>query len=247
MNRRKYIMININHVSLVLKGKNILNDISLTIPQGSLHCLIGPSGAGKTSLLKCIASLHQHYTGSIEYQGKSINTMLPTERAHTIGFVFQHFNLFPHMTVLENCVHPMIHVLKISQELAQKKALEILTSVGMESYKDSYPQRLSGGQQQRVAIARALCLEPKILLFDEPTSALDPESSRNLVTLLKTLKNHGITIIISSHDMAFVKAIHENIHFISDGKLVESYVPSEQKSPIPGKIKSFLDQEVNYE
>ncbi len=234
-------MININHVSLVLKGKSILNDISLTIPQGSLHCLIGPSGAGKTSLLKCISSLYHNYTGSIEYQGKSIKAMLPTERAHTIGFVFQHFNLFPHMTVLENCVHPMMHVLNLSEEIAQKKALEILASVGMAAYKDSYPQRLSGGQQQRVAIARALCLEPKILLFDEPTSALDPESSRNLVTLLKTLKNNGITIIISSHDMTFVQAIHENIHFINDGRLVESYVPSDQTSPITGKIKSFLD------
>jgi ABC-type polar amino acid transport system ATPase subunit len=231
-------MININHVSLTLKGKQILNDISLTIPQGSLHCLIGQSGAGKTSLLKCIASLQQQYTGSIEYQGRLINAMLPTERAHTIGFVFQHFNLFPHMTVLENCVHPMVHVLNVSQEIAQKKAVEILAQVGMEQYKDSYPQQLSGGQQQRVAIARALCLEPKILLFDEPTSALDPESSRTLVTLLKTLKDQGITSIISSHDMAFVKAIHGNIHFISEGKLIESY---DQQSFIPDKIKSFLD------
>jgi ABC-type polar amino acid transport system ATPase subunit len=234
-------MININHVSLALKGKSILDNISLSVSQGSLHCLIGHSGAGKTSLLKCIASLYQHYSGSIDYQGKSIKTMMPTERAHTVGFVFQHFNLFPHMTVLENCVHPMIHVLKMLSETAQAQALEVLKSVGMETYKDSHPQQLSGGQQQRVAIARALCLKPKILLFDEPTSALDPQSSSNLVGLLKAIKNQGITIVISSHDMAFVKAIHENIHFIKDGKLIESYIASEQELSGASNIKSFLD------
>lgn len=234
-------MININHVSLVLKGKRILDDISLSISHGSLHCLIGHSGAGKTSLLKCIAALHQNYSGSIDYQGKSIKAMLPNQRAHTIGFVFQHFNLFPHMTVLENCVHPMTNVLKVPHEKAQEQAFEVLKSVGMETYKDVYPQQLSGGQQQRVAIARALCLKPKILLFDEPTSALDPQSSSNLVGLLKAIKAQGITIVISSHDMSFVKAIHDTIHFIADGKLVESYVASEQELSDASNITLFLN------
>ncbi len=234
-------MINVSHISLTLKGKKILDDISFSAVQGSVHCFIGPSGAGKTSLLQCIAYLNQKYTGSIDYEGKPVREMTPPERAHTVGFVFQQCNLFPHMTALGNCTHPLITIMKLSAEEAHERALKVLTQVGMDSYHARYPHQLSGGQQQRVALARALCLEPKVLIFDEPTSALDPKSSRNFISLLRNLKMAGTTLLISSHDMTFVKELNETIYFIAEGKLIESYVPAEEGLDNIPHIAAFLD------
>lgn len=239
-------MISIKNLSLTLKGKPILDMVSLSLLQGSAHCIIGPSGAGKTSLLKCIANLYSGYSGSIEYKGSSLAALTPAERAHTLGFVFQQFNLFPHMNVLTNCSHALIHVLKLSPQQAHSQAIAALKNVEMEDFKERYPHQLSGGQQQRIAIARALCLEPQVLMFDEPTSALDPASSKNLITLLKRLRAKGITLLVSSHDMPFVKAVGDMLHCMKNGKLVESRELGNSASLNGEFISSFFDEEIFY-
>lgn len=234
-------MITINALSLTLEGKTILDDISLSLAPGSLHCFIGPSGAGKTSLLRCMGSLYPQHAGSIEYYGNSLKTMDPLMRAQMVGFIFQQFNLFPHMTVLGNCTHPLIHVFKVPKEEAQHQALQLLASMGIEQLANQYPNQLSGGQQQRVAIARALCPNPKVLICDEPTSSLDPENCGTLIALFKDLTEKGVTIIISSHDISFIKALNSSVYYIRKGKCLESYTPLAQQDPAPRMIASFLN------
>lgn len=203
--------------------KPILKNISCKIPNGRITLFIGKSGAGKTSLLKCIAQLQTAYKGSIECNGINISTLSPQERVKQIGFVFQHFNLFPHMNALNNCINPLMHVAGLSQEEASNMAYEKLELLGMKEFAASYPNQLSGGQQQRIAIARALCLNPKFLLFDEPTSALDPENSKALQLIIKDLSKQGISIAIASHDMAFVKDLADSIYFLDNGSIQEVY------------------------
>ncbi len=212
-----------NNVSLVFKTKNIdinvLNNITFNIPQNHITTLIGKSGVGKTTLLRCIAGLEDNYTGTIIVNNQDLKSLLPKQRASYIGFVFQNYNLFPHLTALEDCMQPLMLVLGLSKKDAKTKALETLALFDMASYQSSYPSQLSGGQQQRVALARAMALGPKILLLDEPTSALDPENTNNLVTIIKQLCTTSVTILISSQDMTFVQLIRDYVYVMQDGLL----------------------------
>lgn len=200
-----------------------LNSISCDIPAGRITTFIGKSGAGKTTILRCIAGLEDYQGQIILPSGQNMKNLGPKDRAASIGFVFQNFNLFPHLTVLENCMQPLQVVLGLSQELAKEKAKETLELFGMGSYQNSYPTQLSGGQQQRVAIARALVLGPKILLLDEPTSALDPQNTMLLVNLLQRLNKQGITIVVSSQDMGFVRAIQDCMYLVEDGCILQDF------------------------
>lgn len=204
-------------MGLVLDQKTILNNVTFEIPKGKLTAFIGPSGAGKTSLIKCIANLYAHYSGTLLCNGISVKNLPNRERAHLIGFIFQQFNLFGHLTVLENCSYPLAKLYELSPQKAQETVLEVLYSLGMEEFKDSYPAKLSGGQQQRVAIARALCLKPQVLLFDEPSSALDPQNTKMLTNLMRDLCKKGVTIALSTHDMSLVADVADYIYYLEDG------------------------------
>jgi ABC-type polar amino acid transport system ATPase subunit len=224
----------------------ILPDISCVIPEKRITTIIGKSGAGKTTLLRCFIGLEKDYLGTITVDGKTINVLSSQERAKGVGFVAQSFNLFPNMTALENCMQPMIVVLQQSKEEARAKAMEMLARLEMASFCDVYPNKLSGGQQQRVALARALCMGPKVILFDEPTSALDPANTANLATLLQSLCKQGITVVISSQDMTFVRMIVDRVYLMEAGQIVESFdIEKGKQLPPESKIYSFLSYKSN--
>ena len=236
-------MITANSLSIRVKDHTtqqpltILDNVTFKILDGRISCFIGKSGAGKTSLLKAVGGLYP-YEGSILLDGKELKSLSVQERGQLLGFVFQQFNLFPHMTVLENCTHPLKNLHLLTEEEAYRKAHEKLKLLGIDDLAHRYPSQLSGGQQQRVAIARALTLSPRLLLFDEPTSALDPESSVALQLILKSLVAQGITIAFSSHDMSFVRGLIDVAYFLERGKIVETY--DARVDVMPEKIKSFL-------
>lgn len=219
-------------------GNPILNQVSLTIPPQRITSLIGKSGSGKTTLLRCIAGLERIGQGTLMIDDKNSLELSAQERAGIIGFVFQDFNLFPHLTVLENCMQPLIVVQGMTKQKAERQARETLNHFGMDAYAASYPSKLSGGQKQRVAIARALALGPKVLLLDEPSSALDPENTAILIKLLKQLCEEGITVILASQDMPFVKNIQDFVCLVVDGKIVETC--DTKKHTITPLISSFL-------
>jgi len=198
-------------------------EASFELAAGRITCFIGQSGAGKTSLFQSIVNLIQHYEGSILVGNKELHNLSSRERATSVGFVFQQFNLFPHLTVLQNCMQPLAVVKGLMRETAMQHARSILERLHIGHLFDAYPTPLSGGQQQRVAIARALCLGPQVLLFDEPTSALDPQNTRNILSLLQELAEGGLTIGITSHDMQFVKDIMDRIYLLDRGQIIAYY------------------------
>lgn len=183
----------------------MIDNFSYEFPAQSITIILGESGTGKTTLLRCIAQLEKLAAGKVLVNNVDLTTCSPDERAHLLGFVFQDFNLFPHMTVLQNCLEPLVIVRKMPHKEAHLTVLKTLEQVGMKNYQNVYPHQLSGGQKQRVAIARALGMKPSILLLDEPTSGLDPLTTQQLAALLKQLCSAGITILLSSHDMAFIE------------------------------------------
>lgn len=201
-------MVKLNNICVKRNNQEILKNITLELLPGTTTLLLGKSGAGKTTLLRAIAGLDIPYAGQI------------TTGNQTIGYIFQQFNLFPHLTALQNCIDPLI-IRGISYIDAQEIALRVLTQVSMSDYKDYFPRQLSGGQQQRIAIARALCIDSSILLLDEPTASLDPENTALLAHILKQLAAQGQTILLSTQDTLFARTMFERSYLIDEGKIVE--------------------------
>ncbi|MBX9830563.1 ATP-binding cassette domain-containing protein [Candidatus Babeliales bacterium] len=209
-------MVLVNNVSVQIKEQLLLDNVSVTLEPGRITSFIGKSGAGKTTLLKSIAGLMPITSGEINF----VPGVAGEARAELVGYVFQDFNLFPQLTVLENCIDPLL-VRGKSYEQAQVIALAALQELEMESFAARYPSELSGGQQQRVAIARALCLKPRVLLLDEPTASLDPASTDLLVAILQRLAQSGLTVALSSQDMSFVRKVLDRIYYIQSGAVLE--------------------------
>lgn len=205
-------------------GSNeVLKGIDLNVAPGEVVCLIGPSGSGKSTLLRCVNLLEQPNGGTIRVGGFNVTDpeVNLDKMRQQVGMVFQQFNLFPHLTVLENCTISPIKVLKRKKAEAQKVALRNLERVGLGDFGDRYPDQLSGGQQQRVAIARALSMEPTLMLFDEPTSALDPETVGEVLSIMKNLAQAGMTMLVVTHEMAFAKEVADRVFFMDGGVVVE--------------------------
>lgn len=220
--------------------KTVLKNISCNIPKDHITVFIGKSGAGKTTLLRCIAGLEEFDKGLIALSGKQLNDLSRQEHASTVGFVFQNYSLFPNLTILENCMQPLMVVKQFDKATAQNKAQAMLSLLGVDSLQNSYPRQLSGGQQQRVALARTLCMEPKAILLDEPTSALDPENAKTLRQILQKLCANGISIVLSSQDILFIKSIAEQIYLLDDGKIIAQ--ANTKKAPLDpaSEIALFL-------
>ena len=222
---------------VILEMKDIVKDYSgfkavdhvdFSLHKGEIVAIIGPSGSGKSTLLRCINGLNTITSGEIDLEGET-------------GMVFQHFNLFPHMTCLENITYAPIKVKKIPKEQAVARAKELLKMVGLESKADVYPAHISGGQKQRVAIARALAMDPDVMLFDEPTSALDPEITGQVLNVMKQLAEKHTTMIVVTHEMGFAKEVADRVVFMSDGKIVEQGNPTELfEHPKSERLVSFL-------
>mgnify|MGYP001341691852 CR=1 FL=1 len=224
----------------------VLKDISATFDKGKTNLIIGQSGSGKTVFLKCLLGLHEIDQGSINYNGVSFEKMNLKERTQLrqdIGMVFQGFNLFPHLTVLENCMAGPNWVRGIDEKEAKERAMSMLEQVKIPEQADKYPEQLSGGQQQRVAIARSLCMQPKVMLFDEPTSALDPEMVSEVLETMVELAKSGMTMICVTHEMGFAKQVADRIIFMDEGEIVEENTPEEFfNNPQNNRTKTFLDQ-----
>ena len=216
-------ILQINHLSKAFGAHVVLKDIDFTVNPGDVISIIGASGSGKSTLLRCINLLETPTSGEILYHGKDVagkGINAPQYRSH-VGMVFQSFNLFNNMTVLENCMVGQIKVLKKSREEARENAMRYLEKVGMAPYINAKPRQISGGQKQRVAIARALAMEPEVLLFDEPTSALDPEMVGEVLAVMQQLAQEGMTMLVVTHEMAFARDISDRVVFMADGIICE--------------------------
>lgn len=221
-----------------------LYNISLTVTAGERIVLCGPSGSGKSTLIRCINQLEVPQQGSIRIYGVDICNTAPQAQKKVlreVGMVFQHFNLFPHMTVLQNCILAPMTVQGLTEERAIERAFNYLRKVGIEAHSDKYPSQLSGGQQQRVAIARALCMEPKVMLFDEPTSALDPEMVGEVLDVIVKLAETGMTMLCVTHEMGFAREVSERVLFLENGKVIEDTTPEKFfTNPDNQRAKDFL-------
>ncbi|WP_164129278.1 amino acid ABC transporter ATP-binding protein [Sharpea azabuensis] len=217
-------MIKVEHISKQFGSLKALDDVSLEVSKGEIVCLLGPSGSGKSTLIRAINGLETPENGKIYFEGEEYdekNAAKYHQQRLKMGFVFQHFNLFPNMTVLENLTLAQIRVKKIDEKQAEETAMRYLTRVGLAEKRDEYPNRLSGGQKQRVAIARSLCMNPDIMLFDEPTSALDPEMVEEVLEVMQSLGKEGMTMIIVTHEMGFARTVADRVVFLEDGHIVE--------------------------
>ncbi|WP_438315412.1 amino acid ABC transporter ATP-binding protein [Sporosarcina sp. FA9] len=226
----------------------VLKGIDLEVNNGEVVVIIGPSGSGKTTLLRCLNILEVPTAGTIILEGHKADFSMPLKKKDVdyfkkkSGMVFQHYNLFPHKTALENVMEGPVIVKKEAKEVARKKAGQLLTKVGLSDKFDFYPHQLSGGQQQRVGIARALAMEPKVMLFDEPTSALDPELVGEVLQVMKDLANEGMTMVVVTHEMRFAKDVADVVIFMDDGKVIERDKPSEMfKNPKEERTRQFLN------
>lgn len=238
-------MINVNNLSKTFGSHTVLDGVSCEIKAKEVVCVIGPSGSGKSTFLRCLNALEDFQGGTVWVNNHALHerqTNLNQMRTH-VGMVFQKFNLFPHMTVLDNLTMAPIDVLKQSKKEAQDKAHQLLAKVGLADKANAWPATLSGGQQQRVAIARALAMDPSVLLFDEPTSALDPELVGEVLEVMKQLANEGMTMVIVTHEMAFAREVADRIIFIDKGQFQEIGTPEEIfTSPKNPRTAEFLSK-----
>ena len=224
---------------------HVLKDINLTVHKGERIVICGPSGSGKSTLIRCINRLEEHQKGSIVVDGVELNQDLKhiEQVRREVGMVFQHFNLFPHLTILENCTLAPIWVRKIPKKQAEETAMHFLRRVKIPEQANKYPGQLSGGQQQRVAIARSLCMNPRIMLFDEPTSALDPEMVSEVLDTMVELAESGMTMICVTHEMGFARKVANRVIFMDQGQVVEQNTPAEFfDHPRHERTKLFLSQ-----
>jgi general L-amino acid transport system ATP-binding protein len=224
---------------------HVLRDVGLRVMRGERIVICGPSGSGKSTMIRCINRLEQHQAGQIFVEGMELTDDVTKidEVRRDVGMVFQHFNLFPHLTVLENCTLAPIWVRKMPKLKAEELAMKYLARVKIPEQANKYPGQLSGGQQQRVAIARALCMNPKIMLFDEPTSALDPEMVKEVLDTMVTLAESGMTMLVVTHEMGFAREVADRIVFMDEGQIVEANAPEEFFAhPQHARTKLFLSQ-----
>lgn len=223
----------------------VLKGIDLTVAEGEVVVIIGPSGSGKSTLLRCINFLEKSQKGDIYIEGKLIERKqkVINEMRRRVGMVFQHFNLFPHMTVLQNIIEGPTQVKKINRNDAVELAQELLQKVGLEDKKDIYPAMLSGGQKQRVAIARSLAMKPDVMLFDEPTSALDPELVGEVLNVMKDLAREKMTMLVVTHEMGFAREVADRVIFMDDGRIIEEGTPEELfNNPKNERTQAFLSR-----
>jgi general L-amino acid transport system ATP-binding protein len=222
-----------------------LRDIHLTVRRGERIVICGPSGSGKSTLIRCLNRLEQHQAGTVIVDGVKLDDSVKNIEAirNEIGMVFQHFNLFPHLTVLENCTLAPVWVKRLPRAQAEAVAMKLLERVKITDQAHKYPGQLSGGQQQRVAIARALCMSPRVMLFDEPTSALDPEMVKEVLDTMVALARDGMTMLCVTHEMGFARAVADRVIFMDNGEIVEQAPPAEFFAhPKSARTKQFLDQ-----
>ena len=236
-------MISVKNLRKSFNGLEVLKGIDYEIEKGDVLCIIGPSGSGKSTFLRCLNLLEKPDSGEVWLDGTELTDKKVNINAQRMkmGMVFQQFNLFPHMSVMENlCCTPMM-LKKLSREDAEKKAMALLERVGLADRADAYPAQLSGGQKQRIAIVRALCMEPEVMLFDEPTSALDPEMVGEVLDVMKELAKEGMTMIVVTHEMGFAREVGKRVVFMDEGIIMEENSPEELFSnPQCERLQSFL-------
>lgn len=244
-------LLKMNHIQKGFDGLDVIKDISVEVREGEILSIIGPSGSGKSTLLRCATLLETIDSGNLEYLGEEAAWTVEGKAVYAsrnklkelqscFGLVFQNFNLFPHMSVLQNIMDAPVRVQKVDKEVAKKEAYELLKKMGLEDKASAYPYQLSGGQCQRVAIARALALHPKILFFDEPTSALDPELTQEVLKVIKSLSDLHIAMVIVTHEMAFAREISDKVIFMADGIIVEEGTPDKVFASNNERTRTFL-------
>ncbi len=238
-------MIKIKDLTKNFGDLEVLKGVDLEVKKGEVLVVIGPSGSGKSTLLRCINRLEEPTGGEIWFEDRKINDPKVNidEVRQQMGMVFQHFNLFANLSILDNVTLAPCQVKKSQKAEAQKEALELLKRIGLEEKKDAYPRNLSGGQQQRVAIVRALAMHPKVMLFDEPTSALDPEMVGDVLSLMRQLADEGMTMVVVTHEMGFAREVGDRVIFMDGGKIVEENIPDQLFSnPQNERTKDFLSK-----
>ena len=238
-------MISVNNLRKSFHGLEVLKGISTEIKRGDVVCVIGPSGSGKSTFLRCLNMLEKPDGGEIIFNGEDLTKPRTNLNLHRqkMGMVFQQFNLFPHMTVLENLTCAPVMLKKLTQAQAEEKAMELLGRVGLADRANEYPNKLSGGQKQRVAIVRALCMDPEVMLFDEPTSALDPEMVGEVLDVMKSLAHKGMTMIVVTHEMGFAREVSNRVLFMDEGIIMEDNAPQELfANPKCERLQSFLSK-----
>jgi len=242
-------MINFSKVNKWFGDLHVLKDVSLTVDAGEVVVICGPSGSGKSTLIRCINRLEEIQKGELIVDNMKVHEKKTnmTELRAEIGFVFQSFNLYPHMTALDNVTLAPMKVRKMPKGEAEKLGMQILERVGLANKANAYPAQLSGGQQQRVAIARGLCMRPKIMLFDEPTSALDPEMINEVLDVMRVLAKEGMTMIVVTHEMGFAREVAHRVAFMDDGSIIEVAAPEEFfHHPKSERSKAFLSRILTY-
>ena len=237
-------MIEIKGLRKAFGADEVLKGIDLSIAEKEVVVIIGPSGSGKSTLLRCMNHLEEPTAGEVVVDGITLSSEANINKVREeVGMVFQRFNLFPHMTVLENIMLAPMKVKHVEKGEAEKTARELLARVGLAEKADAYPDNLSGGQQQRVAIARALAMRPKVMLFDEPTSALDPEMVGEVLDVMRALADEGMTMVIVTHEMGFAREVGDRLLFVDEGRIIESGVPREVfENPKEERTRSFLSK-----